>query len=427
VKNKDISGLAAYIAWTLKAVGGLGVKVVNPGGSYAWAYGQNVRELDTPVPQWDITPREIMCGIGDATEALGLPHYMHFHPNNLGRVGNVETTIDQLDALKMVKGHKGRKQTVHLTHMSFDCIGMMEDGEPEWKDVASGGLRFAEYYNKNDHFTADLGQITFGPAMTMTGDGPAQFTLYQMSGGSAKWANIPVDVELPGGAGIVPFNFVPKSPANSMQWATPLEFALSIDDLWRCVMTTDHPNGGPFMKYPLVIAWLMSKQERDTWIEKTHKFVTERSTLPEIEREYSLYDIAIVTRGAPTKILGFEKTKGHLGVGADGDVTVYGFNPEKLDLSKNPDKIIKHFSQAMYTFKGGQQLSKKGVVGKSVRSRMISINPELNEGLQTRIVKELKDMMGKWFSHSFNNYAVPQRYREHMEMQIQHDSTSVKA
>ncbi|MEM2142144.1 MAG: formylmethanofuran dehydrogenase subunit A, partial [Candidatus Thorarchaeota archaeon] len=240
----DLSGLAAYIAWTLSRVGGMGAKAVNPGGTYAWAYGQNVTDLDTPVPEWDITPRQITTSLVRAVEMLGLPHTLHLHPNNLGRVGNVETTIAQLEAIRDVRNGSGRKAIVHLAHMSFDCLGMVEGGTPEWKDVASGGQRFADYYNSREHFTVDLGQITYGPAMTMTGDGPFQFSLYRLTGGKTKWSNIPVDVELPGGAGVVPFNFVPTSPANSIQWAIPLEFALSIRDLWRCALSTDHPNGG---------------------------------------------------------------------------------------------------------------------------------------------------------------------------------------
>jgi len=427
VKNDDINGLAAYIAWTMKKVGGLGVKVVNPGGSYAWAYGENIRELDTEVPQWGITPRQIQAGLANAVEMLGLPHQMHFHPNNLGRVGNVETTIAQLDALKEVKPGTKRKQTVHLTHMSFDCLGMVEDGEPDWKYIASAGREFADYFNKNDHITADLGQITYGPVMTMTGDGPFQFSLYKMTGGKAKWANLPVDVELAGGAGVVPFTFTPKSPANAVQWAIPLEFALSVKDIWRCAMTTDHPNAGPFTKYPLVIAWLMSKKLRDVWIEKSHKFVKERTGLPEIEREYTLGEIAITTRAGPAKILGLEKTKGHLGIGADGDIAVYGFVPEKADLANNPDDIIKYFSQAHLTFKGGIQVSKKGQIGKTLPSRVITMNPELSEPLWERAEKELSQMMGKWFSHSFRNYPVPQRYREHLEVPIKLDATSIDA
>jgi len=426
VKEKDISGLAGYIAWILRKVGGLGVKVVCPGGTYAWAHGSNIRELDTEVPDWGITPREIIRGLCQATEALGLPHMMHLHPLNLGRVGNVKTTIEHLDAIKDIKGHNGRKHICHLTHMSFETLAMHEDekAKPDWKWVSSGGLEFAEYVNKNDHFTVDMGQITFGPATTMTGDGPFQYTLYQMT--KNKWANICVDVEMPGGAGVVPYYFDPKSPANAVQWTIPLEFALSVNDVWRVIMTTDHPNAGPFTKYPLVISWLMSKKQRDTWMEKLHKFATERSTLKDIDREWNLYEIAISTRAAPAKIMGLPN-KGHLGVGADADVTVYDLDPNKVNLADDPERIIKVFGQSYLTFMRGQQVAKKGIVGKTPHGKVWSVHAELNDSLWNRINKELEDMMNRWYAPSFHNYPVPERYREHMEKAILVDSTGVAA
>ncbi len=425
VKEKDLGGLAGFIAWILKSTGGYGVKVVNPGGTYMWAQGKNVREPTTEIPDWGITPKEIVRSLVQATEALGLPHPVHLHPNNLGRVGNVKTTIEELDMLKDIKGHKGRKHIVHLTHMSFETLGMVEDGEPVWKDVASGGLEFAQYMNKNNHFTVDLGQITFGPATTMTGDGPFQFVLHQMTKG--KWGNIPVDTELPGGAGVVPYNFELKSPANSVQWTIPLEFALNVKDLWRVVMTTDNPNAGPFTKYPLVLSWLMSRKQRQMWLDKAHKFAKERSTLESIEREWSLYEVAITTRAASAKILGIEKFKGHLGIGADADITVYDMNPEKVNLAEKPEEIVKAFHTSYLTILAGDIVAKKGKVQRTPRSRIYSLTPELNDELAERSDKEVRAMISKWYVHAPSNYMVPERYRDPLDYKLKLDARGVVA
>jgi len=425
VKEGDLSGLAAYLAWVIQKVGGLGCKVVNPGGTYAWAHGVDLRDPEGEIPGWGISPKEVTRGLCKAVESLGLPHMMHFHPNNLGRVGNIATTIQQLDSIRDIKGHGGRKHICHLTHMSFETLSSVEENSSEWKDIQSGGLEFAKYFNKNKHFTADMGQITFGPATTMTGDGPFEFYLYQLTGG--KWVNIAVDVELPGGAGIVPYTYSPKAAGNSVQWAIPLEFALSVDDVWRCIMSTDHPNAGPFTKYPLVLSWLMSKKQRDIWMEDMHKFAHERTVLPTIDREWSLYEIAITTRAAPAKILGIESAKGHLGVGADADISVYDVDPAKVDFAKDPDRIIKTFSESYLTFLRGQQVSKKGVVKGTEDRKVWTIHPELNENLWARINKELEGLMNDWYSHSFYNYPVPDRYRAHLEQKIPVNSTSVPA
>ncbi len=422
LQNDDPSGLAAYIAWILRKTGGMGVKVVNPGGTYAWAHGMNVRELDTTIPDWNLTPRQIIRGLVEAVESLGLPHPVHLHPNNLGKVGNIETTIAQLEAVRDLKGHGGRKHIIHLTHISFDSLGMLDEGVPEWKYVSSGGLELAKYANKKDHFTVDLGQITFGPAITMTGDGPFQFSLYQMT--HNKWSNLSVDVELPGGAGIVPYIYSPRSPANAVQWSIALEYALSISDVWRCVMTTDSPNAGPFTQYPLVLSWLMSRDQREKWMERIHPFARERSTVSDIEREWSLYEVAISTRAAPARILGLPN-KGHLGVGADADIAVYDIDPTKVDLAKNPDQIITAFSKSFLTMKGGAIVAKKGELASDGPRVVHTVRPRLDVTLWNRIDHELEELMGRYYVHSFHNYAVPSRYREGLEQTTEIVSESV--
>ena len=423
VSEDDLNGLAAFLAWTLRKVGGYGIKLVNPGGVYAWAHGEELVDLDAVVPKWNITPREITRALCSAAELLGLPHTIHLHPINLGRVGNIETTLAHLDSIRNIRGHQGRDAVAHLTHMSFESYDTVDENSSEWNDLLSGGLRLAKYFNENKHFTTDLGQITFGPATTMTGDGPFEFYLHQLSG--RKWTNVTVDVELAGGAGIVPYTYLETSPGNSIQWAIPLEFALSIDDLWRCFVSTDHPNAGPFTKYPLVLSWLMSKKQRDLWLKRVHPLASERSTLPEIEREWSLYEVAISTRAAPARILGLDAHKGHLGPGADADISVYNLKPETA--SAKPTSIIRAFSKADLTIKGGEIVSKKGAVQHTPVGRVWSVHPIMDDSLWNRVNLDLRRLMTQWFSHSFENYPVPDRYRTFLETKVEIDASHISS
>ena len=50
LKKREVENTAAYIAWLLKATKGYGVKLVNPGGTAAWAWGLNCLNLNDPVP-----------------------------------------------------------------------------------------------------------------------------------------------------------------------------------------------------------------------------------------------------------------------------------------------------------------------------------------------------------------------------------------
>src|SRR5207244_9595614 len=113
-----------------------------------------------------------------------------------------------------------------------------------------------------------------------------------------------------------------KSFVHALQWAIGLEWYLLVKDPWRVAMSTDHPNGGSFLAYPQIVQLLMDRNYRREALQRVHPRVRERCILADLDREYSLYEIAIITRAGPARILGL-KNKGHLGPGADADITIY--------------------------------------------------------------------------------------------------------
>ena len=59
-----------------------------------------------------------------------------------------------------------------------------------------------------------------------------------------------------------------------------------------------------------------------------------------LAREYTLNEIAIITRAGPARLLGLAH-KGHLGAGADADVTVYSRDPDLATMFSTPRYVIK--------------------------------------------------------------------------------------
>ncbi|MBS7247293.1 MAG: formylmethanofuran dehydrogenase subunit A [Candidatus Jordarchaeales archaeon] len=406
IRNNEMDKLAAYIAWLLWATKCYAVKIVNPGGVESWGWGKNVNGLDDKVPYFDVSPREIVTALAQVNEKLGLPHTIHVHGNNLGHPGNYEITLETMEAVREVKPAKGRRNVIHFTHVQFNAYA-----GTSWKDFASGGKEIAEYINKHDHVTVDIGQVIFGDATTMTADGPWEFTLHQITGGN-KWVNS--DVELETGSGIVPYVFRRTIPVNAVQWAIGLEIMLSVNDLYKVCLTTDHPNGGPFYFYPKIISWLVSRKARNEMLEKTHKAAAERTTLKDLDREFSLYDVAIVTRATQAKILGL-KNRGHLGPGAKGDVAVYDLDPTKVDISSNPDLVEKAFSAALYTFKDGEIVVKDGEVIAAPQGSTIWVKVKSLEEMMPLIEEDLKEMW-KHYTVSLSNYPVQMEYLPKSEM-----------
>ncbi len=150
--------------------------------------------------------------------------------------------------------------------------------------------------------------MLFGETTSMTGDGPLGHYLHKVTG--RKWFSS--DTEMETGCGIVPIEYKDKSLVHSVQWAAGLEWYLLVDDPWRIAMSTDHPNGGSFLAYPEIIALLMDRGLRRDLLKTLPPDVRQRTVLDSLEREYTLDEIAIITRAAPARILGLDR-KGHLG------------------------------------------------------------------------------------------------------------------
>ena len=202
----------------------------------------------------------------------------------------------------------------HFTHLQFHAYDAAPDGTRR-----SGARALIEYINAHPEVSGDVGQVMFGPATTLTADGPVEYLLHKSSG--RRWVN--VDVELETGCGIVPYTYKEKSAVSALQWVVGLELFLLSADPWRVVLSTDHPNGGSFLAYPELIRLLMDRTYRDTCLARVNPALLAGSAMADgIAREYTLDEIAIVTRagaGAAARPVAQGAPRG----GADADVTVY--------------------------------------------------------------------------------------------------------
>jgi len=323
---KEAGRLRDYVGWLLAAVKGYGVKVVNPGGVEMWKQGQpGPNTLDDAVGELNVTPRQILTGLAQSVNDLKLPHALHIHCNHLGLPGNAATTLATMQALDGVRAH--------LTHVQFHSYG---GDVNDTRSMTSRVPELAAYINAHPQLSIDVGQVVFGDATALTGDTPVGYFLHRATGRRCTLA----DIELEAGCGIVPIEYKERSFVHALQWAIGLEWFLLVNDPWRVGLTTDHPNGGSFLAYPEIIAWLMSRDLRRSLLGRLPAKLRERTTLADLDREYTLGEIAIITRAAPARILGLAQ-KGHLGPGADGDVTIYTPSADRRAMFALPRFVIK--------------------------------------------------------------------------------------
>ena len=387
IHENDPERLRAFVAWLLGAAKGYATKVVNPGGVevFKQQQGGNVSTIDSNVDFFDVTPRQIITNMSRTVDELGLPHPIHLHCNNLGMPGNWLTTQHSMEALE---GHRG-----HLTHIQFHSYG---GGDADEDTFNSKVAPLADYVNSHENVTVDVGQVMFGETTSMTGDGPLGYFLSNVYG--TKWFSS--DTELESGCGIAPIKYRNKSLVHSLQWAIGLEWYLMVEDPWRVVMSTDHPNGGSFLAYPQIVRLLMDRTFRQDVLKTVHPQVRERSNLVDLDREYSLNEIAIITRAGPAKILGL-KNKGHLGPGADADITIYTPHENKEIMFELP----------RYVIKDGLVLVEEGEIREERYGRTLHVGPKYDAGIEPQI----SEWFEQYYSVRFRNYPVGDHYLQESE------------
>jgi formylmethanofuran dehydrogenase subunit A len=353
--NDDQQSINDYVAWTITHAQAMGLKVVNPGGISAFKFNQRMLDLDEAHAYYRVTPRRILKVLAQAVHDIGVPHPLHVHGCNLGVPGNVDTTLATMDAVEGLP--------MHLTHIQFHSYGTEGD-----RKFSSGAARIAEAINARPNISADVGQILFGQTVTASGDNMAQF---RNAGAGSPKKSVVMDIECDAGCGVVPFKYRDKNFVNALQWAIGLEIFLLVDDPWRIFLTTDHPNGAPFTTYPHLIRLLMDKTFRNEKLAGLNDDAQKLSNLGVIDREYSLYEIAIMTRAAPARTLGLVD-RGHLAPGAAADITVYRPDP-------NPEVM---FAKPAYVFKDGELVARDGAIVKVTWGNTHVVKPPYDAAIE---------------------------------------------
>jgi formylmethanofuran dehydrogenase subunit A len=177
-----------------------------------------------------------------------------------------------------------------------------------------------------------------------------------------------------------------------MQWAIGLEWFLSVKNPWQVALSTDHPNGASFLAYPQIVRLLMDSAYRRERLREVNPRVLQHSSLPDLDREYSLSEIAIITRAAPARLLGL-KQKGHLGPGADADLTLYTPTTDREQMFQFPWMVIK----------AGELLLRDGeLLGAATQGDILELPTDADDGPE----QEFEDWVERHYSFQANQFGV---------------------
>ncbi|MBW0002072.1 MAG: formylmethanofuran dehydrogenase subunit A [Hyphomicrobiales bacterium] len=365
-EKEGLGAVRDYVSSMLSSSRALGVKVINAGAAMAFKHNLRSFGLDDVVPTYGVTSREIVSALQQAVHELGVPHPLHLHCNNLGLAGNVETALETIEAFDGLP--------IHLAHLQFYSYGTQGK-----RGFSSAAARLAEAVNAAKNVTIDVGQVMFGQTVTVSSDVLRQFA-------ATKFAHPRKSVIIDGdgnGGGVVPMAYRQSSFTNAVQWAAGLELFLLVENPWRVFFTTDHPNGAPFTSYPELFALLMDRNLRAAWTDRLPKPALAMTTLPSLGREYTLFEIATMTRAAPAKLLGL-KDRGHLAQGALADIAVYHDRQDRAEM----------FRAAHLVFKNGKLVVRDGKVTREIKGKTLHVTPSHDAAIDRKLDRYYEHLYG---------------------------------
>jgi formylmethanofuran dehydrogenase subunit A len=117
----------------------------------------------------------------------------------------------------------------------------------------------------------------------------------------------------------------------------------------------------------------MDADERARWIERLPESARAVTVLAALAREYTLPEIATMTRAAPARLLGLSD-RGHLAPGALADVAVYHELSDRAAM----------FRAAHLVFKRGVLTVRDGEITAAPPGRILTLRPDVEPAMSRR-------------------------------------------
>ncbi len=125
--------------------------------------------------------------------------------------------------------------------------------------------------------------------------------------------------------------------------------------------------------------------------------------LPELKREFSLSEVAVMTRSAAAELLGLND-RGHLAPGAIADIAVY--DPDKFSHAMTGGQAKTDyqamFADAVLLFKNGQRVVQDGVVINKLTGLAQTIAPHYDQ----QIIHTVQNHFDRFYSLKLSNFGV---------------------
>jgi formylmethanofuran dehydrogenase subunit A len=135
----------------------------------------------------------------------------------------------------------------------------------------------------------------------------------------------------------------------------------------------------------------MDRTFRNDVLSTIHPEAQKMTTLASIEREYTLQEIAIMTRAGAAKLIGLQN-RGGLSAGTWADITIYTDNVDRQKMFEKPD----------YVFKDGELVVVDGKVVHTKWGTTHIVKPDYDKSIE----KDLKAYFDKYLTMKVDNFRM---------------------
>ena len=261
------------VAWLIGAAKAYGVKAVNPGGVAAWKWGKDAKKLFESVEGYSkVTPAKIISEPGDhhrrPRPAASAPH-----PLQQPRRSRQLHDDDRDD--EGPGGAPGAPRAPAVPRLRRRRLGLDALGSGHPRRVLQHAYELHDRcggdpvrQRRDDHRRRPVAARALSAHRPQVGQ-PRRGERDRLRDRSA-------------------YVYKEHKLVNAIQWAVGLELLLLINDPWRVFLTTDHPNGACFWRYPELIRLLMDADYRRECVNKLPEEAQKRIVLADLDRKYTL-------------------------------------------------------------------------------------------------------------------------------------------
>ncbi len=373
------------------------------------------------------TIREYLCS--EAIHALGIPTTRALCI--IGSDEKVEREATETGAmmLRMAETHVrfGSFEAFHYTDRP-DYVKLLTDYviEQNFPDksnhrsnrvhLSNSNLYFSEkiddlldFYINHNEFELDVSPVILGKNRPLiTRDRNLAYKVSKESGIPVTTVDLEFDTEYY----ITTRNLRDENIYNLQLWSRWLEIILKLKEkgnLERISIASNAPYNMSITDYPKVFEWLLNKESRKRYLSEFPSNLTENLKIIDITASLDFFDLCGLISTNPAKALGISEYKGHLGAGADADITLFKFdlNNSSINTSKFGEEISVAFSDSSIVIKNGKIIKKEGVIQSESENtphgRIFWNQGKYDEELMKKVITSKESFYKKHFSLYLQN------------------------